>query len=434
MIKTLILFIIALLVLFIIYAIFWATDLYYSTSAFVVQFGVVAIGLFTFIIITRYLLLLFFSMVKTIHKLGDGEKQTPTHHRVSIIVPAYNEDVVIGASIQSLLKQTYRFVEIVVLDDGSTDKTYSIAKSYEQDLGDKSVRVFTKPNGGKSRALNYGIEKSSGDLIMVVDADSKLKEDAVELLVRAFHDPDTAAVAGSVYVINRTNTLAKLQALEYIEGLNMVRNGQALLKMVNIIPDPIGVFRRSALEKVGGYDHDTFAEDCDLTLKLIAAGYKIDFEPDALAYTEAPEDLLDLIKQRYRWTRGILQAIRKHKEHLFSFRKSPSTSAILWYMLFEAIFWPFMDFWGSVFFIYLSLTTGLSMILIYWWSLFTVLDMAGAFYCLLITRDDLKLVFYALLYRLYFIGIINIAKIFATIEEWFNIEMSWGKLDRKGRL
>jgi len=399
-----------------------------------VQFSIVLIVGFTLIIIIRYITLIYFSILKNVQKTRDDVEPRICTEKVTILVPAFNEEMVIEASIESLLVQTYPYIEVLVIDDGSKDRTYEYAKRFEHVDGYKSVKALTKPNGGKSRALNFGIENCSGELIMVVDADSKLEPDAVELLVQSFTSPEIAAVAGSVSVINRGNTWANLQALEYIEGLNMVRNAQAFLKLVNIIPGPIGMFRRSALEEVGGYDHDTYAEDCDLTLKLIAEGYKIDFEPDAIAYTEAPEDLLDLIKQRYRWTRGILQAIRKHKEYLFNWRKRTSTSFVLWYMLFEAIFWPFMDFWSSVFFIYISATTGLSSLIVYWWAMFTVLDMAGALYCLLVTKEQLKLVFYAILYRLYFIGIINVSKIFATIEEWFNIEMSWGKLERKGRI
>ena len=266
---------------------------------------------------------------------------------------------------------------------------------------------------------------------MCVDADSKLDNDAVSLMVRYFENPDISAVAGSVFVNNRNNILTKLQALEYIEGLNMVRNAQAFLRLVNIIPGPIGMFRKSALLEVGGYEHNTFAEDCDLTLKLIEKNHKIDFEPDAMAHTEAPEELLELIKQRYRWTRGILQAIRKHSKNLWNL-KNANFTLILWYMLFEAILWPFIDFFASTLVVYISFTQGINNMLIFWWVLFTIVDISGAMYCVLITNESKLLIPYAIFYRLYFISIINISKIFATIEEWFNIEMNWGKLKRKG--
>ncbi|MGB0465993.1 MAG: glycosyltransferase family 2 protein [Pontibacterium sp.] len=407
-------------------------EIYFSVESVLIQSGVLILFLFTLVITFRYLFLMIFSILKTIQRTTLEEDYQPSGLKVSIIVPAYNEEVVIEKSIISIMQQTYPFIEIVVVDDGSGDNTYARAKKLEYSHSRSSLVVLRKTNGGKAKALNYGIEHSTGDLIMVVDADSKLSDDAVELMVRYFDNEQIAAVAGSVYVSNRTNTLTRLQALEYIEGLNMVRNGQAFFKLVNIIPGPIGIFRKSAILEVGGYDSDTFAEDADLTLKLITKGYKIDFEPEAFAYTEAPDELLDLLKQRYRWTRGILQSIGKHKSRLVRVTQKPSISLVLWYMLFESIFWPFMDILGTLFFLYISYVSGASSFIFYWWLLFTMLDIAGALYCVLTTRESLSLVFYAILYRLYFISIINISKIFATIEEWLNLKMDWGKLDRKG--
>lgn len=422
------------LILLVTASIYQSTNLieYYINfeSAFI-QFGVIIIIIFTSLIILRYLLLITFSILKTIHKTAEDRYLPNKNYKVTAIIPAYNEGIVVKHPIKSLLSQTYPNLEIIVVDDGSTDGTYKQAKFFEKI--DSRVKVYKKKNGGKAKALNFGISKSNGELILCIDADSKLDKNAVERMVRYFQDEEISAVAGSVYVANQNNTLTKLQALEYVEGLNMARNGQAFLKLVNIIPGPIGMFRKKSLLEVGGYDSDTFAEDCDLTLKLLNSGKKIEFESDAVAFTEAPEHLLDLLKQRYRWTRGILQSIKKHKKHLFSF-SNPSMFFVLWYMLFEAILWPFMDIWANIFLVFLSFKYGASLLLIYWWAFFTILDIAGAFYCIMVTKDRINLVFYAIFYRLYFISIINISKIFATIEEWFNIEMGWGKLDRKGKI
>jgi len=408
--------------------------IFIQTSSAFIQFGVILIFIFTMFIIIRYLLLMFFSILQTIRRSADEDFYISKRETVTVIVPCYNEQDVIIPSLKSTIAQTYPNIEILVIDDGSKDRTYTLAKAFEFDDGHRSLKVLSKPNGGKSRALNYGIERAKGSLICCVDADSKLDKYAIELLVQHFKDPEIAAVAGSVSVVNTDTFLTKLQALEYIQGLNMVKNGQAFLKLVNIIPGPLGMFRKEAMKKVGYYSHDTFAEDCDLTLALIAEGYKIDFEPDAVAHTEAPEDLLDLLKQRYRWTRGILQAIKKNKKYLWNVRQKPSISFVMWYMLFESVFWPFMQIWGDMFMIYLALSTGTSQLLLFWWIMFTVLDIAGAIYCLLITKEKLSLAAYSTVYRLAFITVINIAKIFGTIEEWFNIEMSWGKLERKGRI
>ena len=409
-------------------------QIFINTSNTFIKFGVILIFIFTMFIITRYLLLMFFSILQTIKRSAEEDASFSNKDVVTVIVPCYNEQDVIIPSLKSTIAQTYQNLEILVVDDGSSDRTYPLAKAFEFDKGHRSLRVLSKPNGGKSRALNYGIEHARGNLICCVDADSKLDKHAIELLVKHFKDPEIAAVAGSVSVVNTDTFLTKLQALEYIQGLNMVKNGQAFLKLVNIIPGPLGMFRKEAMDEVGRYSHDTFAEDCDLTLSLIAKGYKIDFEPDAIAHTEAPENLLDLLKQRYRWTRGILQAIKKNKRYLWNVRSKPSISFVMWYMLFESIFWPFMQIWGDLFMIYLALSTGTSQLLLFWWIMFTVLDVAGAIYCLLITQEKLSLAMYSTIYRLAFISVINIAKIFATIEEWFNIEMGWGKLERKGRI
>jgi len=409
-------------------------SIYIKTTSVFVEFGVLLIFAFTILIILRYLLLMFFSVIQTIKRTADEDFQSYKAGMISVIVPCYNEEDVVVASLKSIINQTYKNIEILVIDDGSTDNTYELAKQFSFDEGYRSLRVLSKKNGGKSRALNFGIKHAKGRLVCCVDADSKLDKYALELLSKHFKDPKIAAVAGSVNVINTDGFLTKLQALEYIQGLNMVKNAQAFVKLVNIIPGPLGMFKKEALEDVGYYSHDTFAEDCDLTLSLIAKGYKIDFEPDAIAYTEAPENLLDLLKQRYRWTRGILQAIKKNRKYLFSFVKKPSISFVMWYMLFESVFWPFMQIWGDVFILYLAISSGMSQLLLFWWIMFSVLDIAGALYCLLLTKERLGLAFYAIVYRLVFIGVINIAKIFATIEEWFSIEMSWGKLDRKGRI
>lgn len=408
--------------------------IYLKTSSMFISFGISLILIFSTIIIIRYLFLMFFSMIQTIHHSVDDGVNRRRDDRVSIIVPCYNEGEVIVPSLQGVINQTYPNVEIIVVDDGSKDNTYELAKLYEYQEGNRSLKVLSKPNGGKSRALNYGIEHASGNLICCVDADSKLSPDAVELLVQHFADPKIAAVAGSISVVNRNNFITKLQALEYIQGLNLVKNAQAYLNLVNVIPGPLGMFRKEAIKRLGYYAHDTFAEDCDLTLNLIAQGYKIGFEPNAIAYTEAPENLLDLLKQRYRWTRGILQAIKKHRESLWKVHKKPSISFVMWYMLFDSVFWPFMQIWADLFIIFFSLSTGVSQLLIFWWVMFTILDIAGAFLCILITKESLSLAPFSIIYRLAFITVINIAKIFATIEEWYNIKMEWGKLERKGRI
>ena len=432
MIRLLFLFSLAV---FILYASFSELTELYMYEQLMVKVSVTFILIFSFIIIARYFLLLLLSILN-LYKHSKNPKTRKTVHNkmVSVIVPCYNEEMVIQSSLKSLINQTYKNYEIIVIDDGSSDKTHLISKSMEFTENSKRLVAYTKPNSGKANSLNFGIEKAKGELILTVDADSKLSANAIELMTEYFDDPEVGAVAGSVYVTNKTTIWTKLQALEYVQGLNLVRNGQAFLKLVNIIPGPIGMFKKSAILEVGGYQNDTFAEDCELTLNLINKNYKIDYEIDAISYTEAPEDLTDLLKQRYRWTRGILQSIRKHKDRLWRFHSNFSMSMVMWYMLFEAIMWPFAFVFANIFMLYVGITTGYNSMFIYWWLIFTVLDVSASLYCVSVTKENIRLVLYAFYYRIFFINIINVAKIFATIEEFNGVSMSWGKLDRKGRI
>jgi poly-beta-1,6-N-acetyl-D-glucosamine synthase len=386
---------------------------------------------FLVLLILRYVGLLWFSYLNHLERDDAEPTSLPP---VTILVPAYNEGAVIQGSIRSLLELDYPRYEILVIDDGSKDDTTMKASVYAGDHGRANVRVITKPNGGKARALNTGISQATSDFILCMDGDSALHPQTLRRAIRHFQDPAIGAVAGSVKVVNRTNLLSSLQALEYIEGLNMVRAAQGFFRLVNIIPGPIGIFRKSALEKVGGYDHDTFAEDCDLTLKLLLEGWQVNYEPGAIAYTEAPEKMLDLLKQRYRWTRGILQAISKHKRRLVDPRGGFGVTFTLWYMIFEGIMWPSMNVFGNVLFVFVAARYGTALPLVLWWAQLTVLDLAAALYCVVVEEESLLLVPYAIFYRAFFALTIDVAKLFATFEELFKLRMDWGKLERIGRI
>ena len=386
---------------------------------------------FLVLLILRYIALLWFSYLNHLERNDDEPTALPP---ITILVPAYNEGAVIQGSIRSLLQLDYPRYEILVIDDGSKDDTTVKASVYAGEHGRATVRVITKPNGGKARALNTGIAQATSEFILCMDGDSALHPQTLRRAIRHFQDPAIGAVAGSVKVVNRTNLLSSLQALEYIEGLNMVRAAQGFFRLVNIIPGPIGIFRKGALEKVGCYDHDTFAEDCDLTLKLLLEGWQVNYEPGAIAYTEAPEKMLDLLKQRYRWTRGILQAIAKHKRRLVDPRGGFGVTFTLWYMIFEGIMWPSMNVFGNVLFVFVAARYGTALPLVLWWAQLTVLDLAAALYCVVVEEESLLLVPYAIFYRAFFALTIDVAKLFATFEELFKLRMDWGKLERIGRI
>lgn len=397
------------------------------------QIGIAFVLTFLVVLVLRYVLLLWLGFLQHIENRGRRRESSP-EPRVTILVPVFNEETVIEPALRSLLELRYPAFDIIVVDDGSTDRTAAVAGAIAGTYGDTSVRIVSKTNGGKASALNTGIALARTPLVLCMDGDSRLHPDTLHYAVRHFADPRVGAVAGNVKVVNRGNLWTRLQALEYIEGLNLARRAQGFLRVVNIIPGPIGVFRREALVRAGGYDTDTFAEDADMTLKLLTDGWHIVYEERAIAFTEAPESYVDLVKQRYRWTRGILQALRKRASWLAAPKRGVAVWLSLLVMLFEAVMWPAMNVLGNSLFTIAALSAGVAGGVFYWWMLLTMLDVAAALYAVGMEGEDLRLVPYAVPYRFFFITMIDVAKLFATAEEVARVRMSWGKLERVGRL
>lgn len=396
---------------------------------------------FLVLLVLRYAVLVMYSFldhIESLHKKRDYKppkfSEESSLPMVTIVVPAYNEGIVIQTALRALIDLDYPNYEVIVVDDGSTDDTYEKAMEIARESQNVAIRVITKRNAGKAEALNSGMTLARGEFILNMDGDTKLSRNTLRVCIPHFNDPSIGAVAGNVKVVNRENIWTNIQSLEYVEGLAMARKAQSFVRFVNIIPGPLGIFRKSVLVQVGGYDHDTFAEDCDLTLKMLMQGWHVAYEPNAIGWVETPSHLLDLLKQRYRWTRGILQATKKHSKALFQPRKSGINFYILWYMLFEGIIWPFSTLIGNLFFVYVSLQFGLATLLFYWWMQLTVLDVAAAAYCVVIEEEDPSLIFYAILFRVFYINITDVSKVFATIEEWRGTAMTWGKLEREGKL
>jgi poly-beta-1,6 N-acetyl-D-glucosamine synthase len=238
---------------------------------------------------------------------------------VSIIVPAYNEEVNAVSSLHNLLKANYPNFNVIFVDDGSKDNTYT--KVSEAFANNPKVQVHTKPNGGKASALNFGIAQSNAEYVVCIDADTKLRPDAVSQLMKHFladKEKEVGAVAGNVKVGNEVNLLTKWQAIEYISSQNFDRRAFSHLNAITVVPGAIGAFRKQAIADAGGFTTDTLAEDCDLTIRIIRVGYIVENENNALAFTEAPEKIRQFIKQRFRWSFGVLQTFWKHKDVLFN--------------------------------------------------------------------------------------------------------------------
>lgn len=235
--------------------------------------------------------------------------------KVAVLIPAYNEEKVIERTIRAALNSNYPNLRVIVIDDGSKDRTLEVArKAFAAEAAAGEVLILTKPNSGKAEALNFGIEHiGDAELFVGIDADTIIAPDAIARLVPHFINPKIGAMAGNAKVGNRVNLWTRWQALEYITSQNFERRALDVLGAVSVVPGAIGAWRVSAVREAGGYHLDTVAEDADLTMALLRRGYRVEYEDMALAYTEAPTNANALMRQRFRWSFGILQAVYKHR-------------------------------------------------------------------------------------------------------------------------
>jgi cellulose synthase/poly-beta-1,6-N-acetylglucosamine synthase-like glycosyltransferase len=229
---------------------------------------------------------------------------------VTVMIPAYNEEAVIERSIRTVLASTDVRIEVIVIDDGSKDRTSEIVRDAFAD--DPRVRLLTLENGGKARALNRGLDLATGEIVIALDADTQFEPTTIARLARWFGDPKLGAVAGNAKVGNRVNLVTRWQALEYITAQNLERRALASLNAMTVVPGAVGAWRLEAVRSVGGYPDDTLAEDQDLTIAIQRAGWKVHYDQFAVAWTESPENFKGLAKQRFRWAYGTLQCLWKH--------------------------------------------------------------------------------------------------------------------------
>ena len=218
-------------------------------------------------------------------------------------------------TIQGALDSDYPNLRVIVIDDGSKDRTLEIVRwTFAAEEAAGRVLILTKPNGGKAEALNFGLGHiGDSELFVGIDADTIVAPDAIARLVPHFLNPKVAAVAGNAKVGNRVNLWTRWQALEYITSQNFERRALNTMGAVSVVPGAIGAWRTTAVREAGGYHVDTVAEDADLTMALLRNGYRVEYEDMALAFTEAPTSASALMRQRFRWSFGILQAVFKHK-------------------------------------------------------------------------------------------------------------------------
>jgi biofilm PGA synthesis N-glycosyltransferase PgaC len=353
---------------------------------------------------------------------------------VSILVPAYNEAAVIEASLRSLMVVDYPHLEIIVIDDGSQDDTAILANR----VAEKSaipVSVISQANGGKASALNTGFIHASGDYVLVVDADSRVEPDSLHYGLRHFIDPEIGAVGGFVGVANTQKLICRFQALEYLQSLNFLRKALSRLGMVTVVPGPVGLFRREAILQVGGYREggQTFAEDADITMKLLSVGWKVAGDLSMAAYTEVPETAYALLRQRYRWRRGIYQAFSDNVLDLVALR---SRGGILFalFVASEAFALEVVNFGVTIFFLAHFLRFGELDILSSWYLLIIFMDVVTLMFVCQGDGRFLRNLLLFVLQRFSYAFLLQAWNVIALVDEWRSSEMRWDKLERMGRL
>jgi cellulose synthase/poly-beta-1,6-N-acetylglucosamine synthase-like glycosyltransferase/peptidoglycan/xylan/chitin deacetylase (PgdA/CDA1 family)/spore germination protein YaaH len=285
----------------------------FSSAALVVKFIVMVFFVGDILMSARLLLI---GILAIIDRLRRPYRQaSPGYNpRVAVLIPAYNEETVIVRTIRSVLNSDYKNLHVIVIDDGSSDRTAEAAReAYAAEIAAGHLQVLTKPNGGKAAALNFALDRLKEEIYVGIDADTVIAADAISKLIPHFEDPRIGAMAGNAKVGNRVNLWTRWQALEYITSQNFDRRALALFHIVTVVPGAIGAWRTAPVKAAGGYPINTVAEDADLTMNLLEQGLRVDYEDRSLAFTEAPIDMKGLMRQRFRWSFGILQAVWKHR-------------------------------------------------------------------------------------------------------------------------
>ncbi|UVO50709.1 glycosyltransferase [Sphingomonas sp. SUN019] len=365
---------------------------------------------------------------------------------ISVIVPAYNEAAVITASVRRVLTSDYPAIQVIVADDGSTDATSAIvAAAFGEDA---RVTLLTLENGGKAAALNRALLRARGEVVIALDADTQFEPQTIRRLARWFADPLIGAVAGDARVGNRINLVTRWQAVEYITAQNLERRALAGFDAMTVVPGAVGAWRRAALDAVGGYPEDTLAEDQDLTIAIQRAGWRVTYDPQATAWTEAPESFRALAKQRYRWAFGTLQCLWKHRRVLRT--GAPSGLALVglpqaWlFQIFFAAISPLIDLalivsiagtLGRVAEHGWAQTRGDVGAMGLYWLAFTAIDTACGWIAYRLDGHRIRypahlLIAQRLVYRQIMYSVV-LRAIASAIGGWV---VGWGKLDRSGRV
>lgn len=378
----------------------------------------------TLAILARAVLALVFASLHALRRRGRPTSDAWTGP-VTIVVPAYNEMAGIVSAVRSFLTTEWAGgVEVVVVDDGSTDGTADVIEA----LGMTNVRVIRQENGGKPAAMNTGIASTVTDVIVFVDGDTLFQSDTIGRLVTPLADPRVGAVSGNAKVLNRRSLLGRWQHIEYVMGFNLDRRLLDTFGAIPTVPGAIGAFRREALVEVGGVSEDTLAEDTDLTIGLSRLGWRVVYEPRAIAWTEAPSSVGDLWRQRYRWSYGTMQAAWKHRRAFVEPRTigPVGLSYALVFQVLLALLGPVLDITALH-----ALFIGDGEVLTTW-VVFAAAQLGLAVFAFALDRESLRPLWAVPLQQIVYRQLMYLVVIQSVIAAFTGTRLRWHKLHRIG--
>jgi len=347
---------------------------------------------------------------------------------ISVVIAAFNEEKVIANTLRSVLATDYTgALEVIVVDDGSRDHT---AEEVERVAAtDPRVHLVRQENHGKARALQRTLAMAQNEIIVFLDADTNCQRDTLRQLVQPFAEEKIGAVSGHAKVGNLRSFIARCQALEYTVGFNLDRRAYTRWNCITVVPGAISAIRKSAIDSAGGLSLDTLAEDTDLTLALHKRGHHIVYVPEAIAWTEAPETVRTLARQRFRWAYGTLQCLWKHRDIIFNRKYRAlgwfSLPSVWFFQILLVAITPMVDL-----FLLASLPFGAWRAVLPFVIVFLAMDVILATLACILERESILRAWRILPMRLIYRPMLSYVIWKAILRAVKGAFVSWGKLER----
>lgn len=379
---------------------------------------------FFFIDLPRYLCadiyVLFHSMTikNKFHSFSTHSKSA--HPLITVIVPTFNREQTIERTIHSLQNQTINNFEIIISDDGSTDRTVDIVTPYANK--NQLTLIKNEYRGGKASALNHALKYAKGDWIVQIDSDSSFDRDALAKICAPLEDDEIGAVSGNIRVRNsNTNLITELQNIEYLRSISIGRRFKSQFHILSIVSGAFGAFKKELLDHVKGWELGP-GDDSDITIKTRKMNKRIHFAHDAICMTDVPETIQSLIKQRMRWNRSLVRnRLRKHADVFNPFQDNFSLITVIAFV--DQIYYQIIRGYSYVFYLTWIMIVMPELVFPIFFANFLLYTIMGLFETMIVwllserKNDDLKVFFYVPLFTFYKGFFLRMIRLTAYLDE-----------------